>query len=200
MAKAKYIRISTTEQNTARQEANVGKFDHVFVDKCSGSIKLNERKEGKRLLKAVEAGIITEVHVGSIDRLGRNLIDVLTMVDYFNQKKVNLFVENIGMFSLINGKTNSSFNIIVSVLSNVSTLELEFIKERQKSGIEAAKMRGVYKGRLYGSRMANNQLLDKYRKVVKELKTGQSLRRAAATGGVSLCTAQRVKKAMEKAA
>lgn len=200
MAKAKYVRISTSEQNTARQETNVKSFDYVFVDKCSGALKLNERKEGKRLLKAVEAGIITEIHVGSIDRLGRNLIDVLTMIEYFNQKSVNILVENIGMYSLINGKPNKSFTMIVSVLANVSSLELEFIRERQRSGIEAAKSRGVYKGRLYGSKMANNELLEKYKKVVKEIKSGESLRRAAAIGGVSLCTAQRVKKAMEIAA
>ena len=199
MAKAKYVRISTSEQNTARQETNVKSFDYVFVDKCSGALKLNERKEGKRLLKAVEAGIITEIHVGSIDRLGRNLIDVLTMIEYLNQKCVNILVENIGMYSLINGKPNKSFTMVVSVLANVSSLELEFIKERQKTGIEAAKSRGVYKGRLYGSKMANNELLEKYKKVAKELKTGESLRRAAAIGGVSLCTAQRVKKAMEEA-
>jgi DNA invertase Pin-like site-specific DNA recombinase len=200
MNKVKYIRCSTEEQNTSRQETNLKNFSKIYIDRCSGAIKLGERKEGKRLLRDIESGIVTEVHVASIDRLGRNLIDTLTMIKYFNDKSINLFVENIGMYSLIKGKPNSSFNIIVSVLSNVSEMELEFIKERQKQGILAAKARGIYKGRLYGSKMADNDFLEKYRKVVKELKSGQSLRRAAALGECSLGTAQRVQKILSTAA
>jgi DNA invertase Pin-like site-specific DNA recombinase len=194
MKKVKYVRISTTDQNTARQEMNSSNFDIVLVDKCSGAIKLVERKEGKKLIKMINEGQISEVHVASIDRLGRNLIDVLSTIEYFNNNSINLFVENIGMYSMVDGRSNSTFNMIISVLANVSVLEREFILDRQRQGILAAKVKGTYKGRLLGAKMSDAQLLEKYRVVVKELKSGQSLRRAARLGECSLGTAQRVQK------
>ena len=97
MSKVKYIRVSTTEQNTGRQEVNAKEFSKVYIDKVSGSIQFTERKEAKRLLADIEAGNVTELHISSIDRLGRNIIDILTMVEFFTAKSIKLFVENIGM-------------------------------------------------------------------------------------------------------
>ncbi|MFT3910290.1 MAG: recombinase family protein [Ferruginibacter sp.] len=198
--KVKYNRVSSVQQNSQRQEQNKTSFSAVYLDRCSGAIKLSERKEGRRLIKDIEAGKVTEVHVSAIDRLGRNIIDVLTTIELFNKHGVNLFVEAIGMYSLINSKPNSSFAMIVSVLANVASMEREFLLERQRQGIEVAKAKGVYKGRLYGSKMKDSHLLEKYKKVVKELKAGQSLRRAAAIGECSLGTAQRVQAILAKAA
>jgi DNA invertase Pin-like site-specific DNA recombinase len=103
------------------------------------------------------------------------------------------------MFSLLNsGKPNSSFKMILAVLGNVAEMEKEFIRERQRQGIEAAKAKGVYKGRLYGTKMSDKKFLEKYKVVVRELKAGQSLRRAAALGKCSLGTAQRVQKVISQ--
>jgi DNA invertase Pin-like site-specific DNA recombinase len=194
MTKVKYIRVSTEEQNTGRQEVNAKEFSKIYVDKTSGSIQFVERKEAKRLLADIEAGIVNEIHISSIDRLGRNIIDILTMVEYFNQKSIKLFVENIGMFSLINNKPNPSFKMIVSVLGNVAEMERSNMLERQRQGIELAKAKGTYTGRLYGSKMSDAEVLIKYKSVVKELKNGESLRRASKIGGCSLGTAQKIQK------
>ena len=192
MTKVKYIRISSLDQNTARQEVNSKNFSKVYIDKCSGAIELSERKEGKKLIKHIEDGTINEVHVISICRLGRNLLDVLTTLQFFSDHKINLFVESIGMFSMIKGKQNSAFTMIISVLANVSEMEREFLIDRQKQGISIAKAAGTYKGRLSGTKMTEAETLGKYKKVVKELNKGASLRRAAALGECSLGTAQRV--------
>jgi DNA invertase Pin-like site-specific DNA recombinase len=194
MSKVKYVRTSTEDQNTSRQETNSDSFDKVYIDRCSGATEMRERKEGKKLLKAIEAGTVKEVHCSSIDRLGRNLLDVLTMLDLFTKSHVNLFVENIGMFSMINDKPNSTFKLILTVLSNVAEMEREFILERQRQGIEVAKAKGTYKGRMSGTKMGDRELLDKYKTLVIELKKGESLRRAARLGECSLGTAQRVQK------
>ena len=194
MAKVKYIRVSTEEQNTGRQEVNAKEFSKIYIDKTSGSIQFVERKEAKRLLTDIEAGLISEIHISSIDRLGRSIIDILTMVEYFNQKSIKLFVENIGMFSLINNKPNPSFKMIISVLGNVAEMERSNMLERQRQGIELAKAKGTYTGRLYGTRMSNDEILSKYKSVVRELKDGQSLRRAAKLGGCSLGTAQKIQR------
>jgi len=194
MSKVKYIRVSTEEQNTGRQEVNAKEFSKIYIDKTSGAIQFIERKEAKKLLADIETGIVTEIHIASIDRLGRNIIDILTMVEFFNQKSIKLFVENIGMFSLIDNKPNPSFKMIVSVLGNVAEMERNNMLERQRQGIELAKAKGTYTGRLYGTKMTNEEILIKYKSVVRELKNGESLRRASKIGGCSLGTAQKIQK------
>lgn len=194
MTKVKYNRISSAEQNSSRQELNAKDFTKLYLDKTSGSIKFRERKEAKKLLHDIEIGLVTEVHVTSVDRLGRNIIDILTMLEFFNEKSINLFVENIGMYSLIQNKPNPSFKMIISVLGNVAEMERLNMLERQRNGIEARKALGLYKGRLYGSKMTNEEILNKYKTVVKELKNGESLRRAAKIGSCSLGTAQKVQR------
>jgi DNA invertase Pin-like site-specific DNA recombinase len=198
MSKVKYIRVSTEEQNIGRQEINAKDFSKTYVDRVSGSVKFSERKEAKKLLADIEAGLISEVHILSVDRIGRNIIDILTMVELFNQKSIKLFVENIGMFSLIENKPNPSFKMIVSVLGNVAEMERINMLERQRQGIELAKVKGTYKGRLYGSRMSDDEVLQKYKIVVRELKNGESLRRASKIGGCSLGTAQKIQRLIVK--
>ena len=196
--KAKYIRVSTAEQNTARQEKNSSEFSKIYLDKVSGAIPFAERKEGCKLMNDITSKIINEVHVSSIDRLGRNILDILTIVDFFDKNEVNLFVENIGMFSRVNNVQNPTFMMVVSVLGNVSSMERISMLERQKQGIQIAKANGTYKGRLLGSKMSDEQILEKYKKVVKELKGGESLRRSASIAGCSLGTAQRIQAILQK--
>lgn len=196
MTKVKYIRISHISQNTSRQEINADEFSKVYTEKASGAIKFVERPEAMKLLNDIENGNITEIHITSLDRLGRNILDLLTMIEYFNSKSINLFVENIGMFSMIDGRPNPTFKMIASVLGNVAEMERNNMLERQKAGIELAKLQGKYKGRLYGSRMTDEEFLKKYREVEVELRNGESLRRSARLGGVSLGVAQKVKRLM----
>lgn len=198
--KVKYVRVSTEEQNTARQETNASEFKKIYTDRISGSVPFNERREAKKLLADIETGLVTEVHVNAIDRLGRSIINILQVVEFLNERKINLFVENIGMFSLIEGKINPSFKLIISVLGNVGELERTNLLERQKVGIELAKLQGKYKGRLYGTTMTDEEILTKYKSAAKELRKGESLRRAAKIGGCSLGTAQKLKSILDKAA
>jgi DNA invertase Pin-like site-specific DNA recombinase len=195
--KVKYIRVSTEEQNTARQQKNESNFGKTYVDKISGSVSFFDRPQSKKLINDITIGKIVEVHVVSIDRIGRNILDILTVCEFLNNNDVNLYVENIGMFSMVDGKSNPIFKMIVSVLGNVAEMERDNMLERQKAGIEIAKAKGVYKGRLYGSKMTNEEFLKKYKKVEVELQNGQSLRRAALLGGCSLGIAQKVKGLMQ---
>jgi DNA invertase Pin-like site-specific DNA recombinase len=198
MTKVKYIRVSTEEQNTARQQKNESSFDKTYVDKISGSVSFFDRPQSKKLINDITIGKIVEVHVVSIDRIGRNILDILTVCEFFNNNDVNLYVENIGMFSMVDGKSNPIFKMIVSVLGNVAEMERDNMLERQKAGIEIAKAKGVYKGRLYGSRMTDEEFLKKYKKVEIELLNGESLRRSAKLGGVSLGVAQKVKRLLKR--
>ena len=65
------------------------------------------------------------------------------------------------MYSMIDNKVNPAFKMIVSVLVNVAEIERNHMRERQKQGIEIAKAKGIYKGRLYGSNISDEQFLGK---------------------------------------
>lgn len=192
--KIKYNRISSLDQSLARQQVNSSRFDRVYNDKISGSISFFQRKEAKKLVAQIDAGEVSEVHINELSRVGRDIIDVLTVCKYFTDRNVNLFIENIGMYSMIDGKPSPTFSMIVSVLSNVSCMERESMLFRQKQGIEIARLSNKYKGRANGTTMTEEQILDKYKVVVRELNAGQSLRRSALLGQCSLGTAQRIQK------
>jgi DNA invertase Pin-like site-specific DNA recombinase len=192
--KVKYIRVSTLEQNIDRQQKNENDFDKIYIDKVSGAISFFDRPEGRKLISEIGKGNISEVHVISVDRIGRNILDILTICEFLNNNNVNIYVENIGMYSLVDGKPNQIFKMIISVLGNVSEMERNNMLERQKQGIEIAKAKGKYTGRLYGTKMTDEEFLKKYKNVMLELKNGESLRRAAKLGECSLGTAQKVKR------
>lgn len=69
--------------------------------------------------------------------------------------------------------------MIATVLGNGAEMERNNMLERQRAGIELAKLHGKYKGRLYGSRMTDEQFLKKYKKVEVELHNGESHYRCA---------------------
>ena len=199
MRKARYIRVSTGNQKTARQEARQNKDEIIFTDIVSGSIPFEDREKGKDLMKAIQLGKIDYVSVSSIDRLGRNLYNILTTLEFFKENGIILKVDNLGIESLINGKENSAFKLIISVMANIAEMERESILERQREGIALAKLKGIYKGRVLGSKESEEDFFAKYKEVVKSLKKGNSVRDTSKICNVSTGTVQKVKRLMKKA-
>lgn len=200
MNKARYNRISSRNQKLERQLERNHPDEIIFNDVISGAVAFKEREKGMELIQAVEAGSVDFVSVTAVDRLGRNLYDVLTTLEYFNEKGVVLRVDNLGLESMIDGKPNQVFKLIVSVLGNVAEMERANLRERQLEGIAVAKAKGVYKGRQRGSSMDTQELLEKYKHVIKEIKNhpGLPVRKLAKITSVSVGTAQRVKKTLLK--
>ena len=175
MKKARYIRQSTKNQTNLRQIAKAHPDEELFIDVISGSVPFAERPEGKRLIQSIEAGEINYVSFHAIDRAGRNTINVLQTLQYFYDKGVVVKIDNLGLESMINGKTNPVFNLITTILSELSSLEKTSLLERQAEGIHQAKLRGVYKGRLEGTTDTPELTLFKHKRVVKALKTNPTL-------------------------
>ncbi|MFV8321804.1 recombinase family protein [Flavobacterium sp. LS2R12] len=196
--KARYNRISTANQNLERQLAKQNPDEVLYNDVVSGSVTFSERLRGGDLLKDIEADKINFVVVSSIDRLGRNLHDIVNTLEFFNDKGVVLRVDNLGLESLVLGKPNPTFNLIVSVMANVAVMERETLLERQREGISIAKAKGIYTGRVKGSVESDDEVLAKYKEVVKFLKMGKSLRDIVGRCGVSLGTVQKVKQIIKK--
>jgi DNA invertase Pin-like site-specific DNA recombinase len=188
---ANYIRVSTTEQNTNRQE-NTTPGATTFTDKVSGSIPFAERKEGSKLMNLIKAGDVSELHVNSIDRLGRNTIDILTTIKLITSYGCNVISEKEGLRMLIDGKPNPIANLMVGMLSTLAEFELTRIKERQAEGIATTGHK--YAGRTAGTVEDTKLFLakPKSKEIIKFLKAGESVRRTAKLSGASASLVQKV--------
>lgn len=196
--KIRYNRISMPNQNLERQLAKQNPDEVLFNDVVSGSVPFAERKKGKELIEQIEAGNVTFISVASVCRLGRGLYDIINTLEYLNSKGVVLRVDNLGLESLVLGKINPTFNLIISVMANVAQMERETLLERQREGIAIAKAKGVYNGRVKGSTESDADVLSKYKDVAKFLKMGKSLRDVKSRCGVALGTVQKVKQILNK--
>ena len=191
MLKAKYIRVSTKEQNIDRQTQSESK---LYIDQVSGLLPFRERPSAKRLINDIRAGKVNYVAVHSVDRLGRNVIDMQNQLNWFIENKIQLFFEDIQM-NLINvdGSINVIAKMIIDLLGSVANLELEAIKERQNQGIKIAKAKGnIYKGRKKGAVMSNQDYYRRHKDVISLLKDGLSLNKISKLTGKAFVTVKSV--------
>jgi len=189
--KAKYIRVSTKEQNTDRQTDFNGL---TYIDECSGSISFKDRPEAKKLLNNKE---LTEIHVHSIDRLGRNTLDIMQTIQDFTNKGINVVSTKEGLQTIVDGKENPIAKMMVGILGTLAEFELNRIKERQAEGIAKAKAKGVYKeGRKVGSSESIEVFVNKAstQSILKYLRNNESVRRTALLSKTSEGTVKKVKK------
>lgn len=156
--KAIYGRISTAEQNEARQ---LVKGEISFIDKCSGAVPFMERPQAKRLLDYLKINPNCETEILSVDRIGRSTLDILQTIQFFKKNGYVLKIKNLGM-------DNSSpfFDLMISLLGTLAEHERQVIKERCKGGIEVAKSKGIYSGRKKGTTDDRNRTLKKHNDVV----------------------------------
>ncbi len=135
-----YVRVSTKEQNTARQDELMKSLgvEKVFLDKMSG--KNTDRPELQNMLGFVREG--DSVIVESISRFARNTKDLLELTEQLNNKHVQFVSQK----EKIDTNTPAG-KFMLTIFGAVAELEREYIRERQREGIEIAKQRGKYKGR-----------------------------------------------------
>ena len=170
-----YCRVSTLEQKTDRQKVNEKDFDLVIEDKCSGSTPFFERTGGMEIKKLIDEGIKISLGVWQIDRLGRDLRDIINTIYYFNEKKITVHFVSQGLTTLDHeGKENPISKMMISILGIVGEMEKAQIRERQMEGIRIAKLKGVYQGRKSGSKEDMITFLNKpkNRKAIEYLKKG----------------------------
>jgi len=194
--KVHYIRVSTAEQNTERQKEIIfGAL--VFEEKESGTIEFKKRTKGSEVWQLAEAGKLEELHVHSIDRLGRNTLDILNTIQFLTSKGVNVISKKEGLQTMVDGKENPIAKLMVGILATLSEFEINRMKERQAEGIAKAKAKGVYsENGKHTKRVPESDEVFMSKKtskiILKHLKSGESLRRAAKLSDVSLGTAQKV--------
>ena len=135
-----YIRVSTQEQNTVRQEVLMESLgvDEVYIDRMSG--KNTGRPELRRMLEYVRKG--DTVIVESISRFARNTRDLLELVENLTAKGVEFVSQKESIDT-----TTPTGKFMLTVFGAVAELEREYILQRQREGIEIAKQQGKYTGR-----------------------------------------------------
>lgn len=195
--KVLYCRVSTLDQKTDRQRVNEKDFNLVVEDKCSGAIPFFERTGGIEIKKLMDEGILKSLSVLSIDRLGRDLRDIINTIYYFNEKKVCIHFVSQGLTTLDhNGKENPISKMILAILGIVSEMERVQLKERQMEGIRIAKMKGVYQGRKEGSKEDILAFLSKTKnkKAIDYLKKGYKSVEISKLTGLHINTITKIKK------
>jgi len=141
MARIGYARVSSQDQDHSSQEARLraAGCEPVRAEKASGGSR-DGRNELASIMDFIRSG--DELVVVKLDRLGRSTRDVLNLVHELEAKGAALTVLE-PAFST----KDPAGSILLTVLGMVAEMERKFIRERQQAGIEAAKAKGVYKGR-----------------------------------------------------
>ena len=135
-----YVRVSTSEQNTARQEVLMQDLgvDKVFIDKASG--KNTARKEFQAMMQFVREG--DTVTVESYSRLARSTRDLLDIIDTLKGKGVGFISKKEAIDT-----TTPAGRLMLTIFAGLYQFEREVTLERQREGIAIAKQAGKYKGR-----------------------------------------------------
>jgi DNA invertase Pin-like site-specific DNA recombinase len=141
MAVVGYRRVSSMDQSLERQE--LGQVEKVFEEKVSGATA-SDRPMLQELIGWVREG--DSVVVYSIDRLARNLQDLLSIVTTLNNKGVSIRFIKDNLTFPPDGNDGAA-KLYLSILGAVAEFERSIIKQRQAEGIAKAKAAGVYKGR-----------------------------------------------------
>ncbi|MCH7410201.1 recombinase family protein [Belliella sp. DSM 111904] len=192
-----YSRVSTLDQNDARQLDNLSGFDFVFADKCSGSIPIFDRPKGKQIRKLIDNGQLESLTIHSIDRLGRDTLSVLDVWKQLTEYGIKIICRNPSFQNLNeDGSINIFSDLMLSILSIMGDFEKKLIKERQIEGIEKAKLEGKYTGRVVNSKESVEQFLKKpkIKRIIRDINSGYTVREIAENANCSNTTILKVKK------
>lgn len=133
-----YIRVSTREQNTARQEEMLKGVDRVYIDKLNG--KNTNRPALQEMLDFLREGDV--VVVESYSRLAISTKDLLNIVEQLEKKKVDFrsLKENVDT-------STPSGKLMFSILAGIAAFERETLLQRQREGLDIAMAEGRMNGR-----------------------------------------------------
>lgn len=176
-----YVRVSSTDQNLARQMESIGPVDRIFEDKVSGGTRAG-RSGLSDCLAYIRDG--DTVRIASMDRLARSLTDLQQLVDEIVAKGAEVhFVKESQTYSAHN--SNSMGRLLLQILGAFAEFERNLIRERQAEGIRIAKAAGKYRGR---AKLLNSDQVDHARKLAAQ---GVPKTRIAAEFGINRSTLYR---------
>ena len=200
-------RVSTQGQDYERQVVELTDYCQrmnwevvkVFAAKVSGASKLADREEISALVEYVKEHRLNRVVCLSIDRLGRNTLEALKVINYLNEHQISLHIKNYNLNTLNpDGKVNPVASLICTILLEIASMERLTIKERMESGrnqyIARCRKYGIKMGRPATYRKSDETYKDQYQKEIALLRKGISLRNVQKITGTSIGTLQRLKR------
>ena len=199
------VRVSTTKQETTRQindlkalaEGKGWQVVEVCKETISGSAALEDRAGLMRALELAQAGKIKKVVVHEVSRVARRSSVAHSFVEALEACGVSLYWHSQTIETLLpSGKRNPAAGIMLALLAEMARAERDTLRERINSGLAEARRKGVKLGRPDGSTYDKAKLLDLHKDIVKQLRTGQSVRNTAKITGKGASTVQRVKAAL----
>lgn len=174
--KVGYVRVSTVEQNPARQEKLMAEYgvERIYSEKLSG--KNTDRPEFKKMMSFLREG--DTLVVESFSRLSRSTRDLIDTVKTLNDKGVSLVSDKEKLDT-----TTPQGRLVMTMFGAIYEFERECLLERQREGIEIAKAAGKYKGR------KAIPVTEEFLKIAENWKKGSlSMKDAIAKSGVSKST------------
>ncbi len=191
-----YSRVSTEEQNSQRQLQELKGFDYIFTDTYSGNFEFFKRPKGSQIKELIDSGKLTHLEIHSIDRLGRNTIDVLKVWQVLTELGIKVVCRNPNLTNFKNDGTQDEVSMmIISILSIMSKFERDMILQRQKEGIRIAKEKGIYRGRKVGTKETKENFIKKpnNQKILEYLSKGYKYNEISKIMGCSYSTINKVK-------
>jgi putative DNA-invertase from lambdoid prophage Rac len=185
-----YCRVSTDDQSCERQERDLRAFakraEHkivgVFKETASGA--RNDRVERKKVMALARNHEIDAILVTELSRWGRSTQDLVQTLDDLHSWKVSVLAQTGLTFDL----STSSGKLMRTIMAGLAEFERDLIRERVKSGLAAAKARGITLGRQHGQRPSDK----KAKKVLSLHAEGLSYRLIARNLGLSKNTVMEI--------
>lgn len=177
-----YSRISTVEQNIEQQSQLLQKqykFVEVFEDKFSG--KTFDRPALQEMINKLQSG--DSVVFYDISRIGRNTLDVISFCENMHKRGVKVIIHTLGGIDI----TSSTGRMVLTTLAAVAEMQRTEMLEKQRIGIDRAKVEGKYKGK-----QQSQATLDKCEQALEFISVnGMSKEKAAKAAGVGIATLYR---------
>lgn len=200
------VRVSTNKQDYQRQLTELQSyceqrgFDvvHIIKSIVSGNASTKNREDIKELLTEAAKNKFGRVIVTEVSRLGRKPAQIRSTLNQLHELGVTVVFKQLAVESLDeNGEETFVSSLIIGIYSEISSEETRVLSTRIKSGLTHAKKKGITLGRPVGTVEDNKSLLKKYNRVVKDLKSGISLRKLEIIHNISRTTICKIKRAAE---
>lgn len=203
------LRVSTNSQDYEYQRStltdlskrNGWQIVNTFENKVSGAKKNEEREEIVELLDYVKNNDVDLVATTEISRVSRSTLEALKIIETLNENKVNLYLANYGIETLLpNGTVNPIARLILTICSEISAYERNLIRYRMKEGYDNYLKRrkedpALRLGRM-GYKKDEQSYKEEYQQELSLLRKGISLRNVQKITGTSIGTLQKIKKYM----
>lgn len=192
-----FARVSTSVQDYERQVNELtalakGKgwsVEAIFCEKISGARKNADRNELTRMIKYVQANRINKVAVTELSRLGRDTLQVLEVIERFNELGISLYIQNYNIETLNeDGTINPMSQFLITILAEVARMERKTIRERVESGYKNYRANGGKVGRKQGYKKSAEAMREQYAEKMRLLRKGISLRNISKITGTSVNT------------